>query len=66
MNAALDLGSNCKECLCSTCEYLLGCSVMCGNTFEWCRGECRGEASWTNDCNGYGFNRELAEEGIVL
>lgn len=46
----MNLGENCKECLCSVC------GTMEGNTDGYCKEICKGENSCMNQCSK--FERE--------
>lgn len=49
----MNLGIECKDCLCSTCANLDGCTTMCGDTEAYCNEDCRGEDGPMRICSEY-------------
>lgn len=49
----MNMGRNCVDCWCSTCEYLDTCGMMNGNTKAWCEEVCIGEESCTTNCSQF-------------
>lgn len=46
-------GALCKKCLCFTCEWRLSCGKLEGNTSEYCRSRCKGEAGLMTRCSEF-------------
>ena len=53
MKPNVDLGENCKYCLCNRCRCWEICGILHGNTQEYCEEDCIGEASKTKDCSDF-------------
>lgn len=54
----MNLGENCKECLCSVCGYRKYCGTMEGNTDGYCKETCNGENSCMNQCSQFEREKE--------
>lgn len=49
----MNLGDNCKWCLCAKCKHLEECGIMNGNTKQYCEDDCFGENKTTNACSNF-------------
>jgi len=49
----LELGEECKVCLCAKCGYREHCVTMCGDTELYCQEECKGEDGAMTGCSQF-------------
>lgn len=49
----INLGENCRYCLCAKCKHLKRCGTMNGDTEQWCEDDCFGENSKMTVCSEF-------------